>query len=150
MANKYQREPISAVIDELKAIVENHWSETDAPYTVDKLDPDWDAYYEMEAAGVLRLYTVRDNGNLVGYCSVILYKNIHCKNSTIATTDSLYISPSHRKSRAGYKLLRFVEADVKEQCDSFNVSMKSYLPFEDLLNTMGFSKTEIIYTKRLE
>ena len=56
------------------------------------LNPDWEQYALLDQAGILRVFTARDNKELVGYCVLVMIsKSIHHKDHTFASTDVIYM-----------------------------------------------------------
>jgi hypothetical protein len=52
----FQREAIEDVVDEIRPLLERHWQEV-AHYPDIPLIPNWQAYDQLQANGLLRIYT---------------------------------------------------------------------------------------------
>ena len=63
----YQVETVSEVIDEMETLNLLHWKEIATHKDIKKLNPDYDKYYTLESLGMLRIFTARYDGTLVGY-----------------------------------------------------------------------------------
>jgi len=71
---RYQQEFLSSVYIEIQALIELHWEQIALNKDEIKLNPDWDQYEAAEAQGVLKVFTARDEGVLVGYFVVLVSK----------------------------------------------------------------------------
>ena len=84
---KFQRQKAQDVFKEMIPLLEAHWQEI-AHYKDIPLDPDFDAYFRAEDAGMLRVFTARDeNDVLIGYAVFLIRFNIHYKSSKQALQD---------------------------------------------------------------
>ena len=115
-----------------------------------KLDPNWEEYGRLDAAGILRIFTARDNGKLVGYFVLMVSQSVHYKAHKFATNDILFVLPDSRAGATGYKLIKFAEDHCKNDGVSLlMVNTKVHLPFDSLMVGMGFDLIERIYSKFL-
>jgi GNAT superfamily N-acetyltransferase len=143
----YQRETMAQVLDEIKPLLVLHWEEIthfkDVP-----LDPDYTAYARAEQAGKLRIFTVRDDGVLIGY-GIFFIGNLHYKSTPIATQDILFIHPKYR-GRGG-RLIRY--CDEQLQADGIRIVMhhiKVAHNWSALLERFGYEEVDRIYARRIE
>jgi len=144
----YQRECLASVKQEMKPLLENHWSETEPNQDTIKLDPDWKEYATLDSCGILHIFTARNEGELVGYCVVMVSRSIHHKGHIFASTDVVYIKPEYRKSSAGSELIEFAEDYCKSSGASLmTINMKTEFPFDKLLLRLGFGLIERVYHK---
>lgn len=145
---KIQHESILSCKEDMKPLLDKHWAETEPNQDTIKLDPDWKHYSALDSAGILRIFTARNNGDLVGYCVVMISKSIHHKDHLFASTDVIYVKPEFRKSTLGADLLKFSEAHCKESGASLmTLNMKVDFPFDGLMQRMGFHLLERVYHK---
>ena len=89
----FQRERITDLWGELQPLAEAHLAETgnsDLP-----LKMSHEVYEAAQVAGCHRFYTARINGELVGYCSMILSHCVH-DGAAEAHEDGIYVVPFHR------------------------------------------------------
>jgi len=144
----YQRECLVSVKQEMKPLLEKHWSETEPNQDTIKLDPDWKEYATLDSCGILHIFTARNEGELVGYCVVMVSRSIHHKGHIFASTDVVYIKPEYRKSSAGSELIEFAEGYCKSSGSSLmTINMKTEFPFDKLLLRLGFDLIERVYHK---
>lgn len=145
---KYQQEFLETVIDDIKPLLEDHWEEIALNKDKIKLNPDWDCYAFLEQQGKLKIFTARDDGELLGYFVVIVGQNPHYKDHLFASNDVIYISPQHRKGFTGIKLIKFAEKCLKEDGVSvLAINTKVHQPFDKLMDFLKFRKIERVYSK---
>lgn len=146
----YQQESIASYRQEAEALLELHWEEIALNKHAIKLNPDWDAYYQLEDTGHLKIFTARSDGKLVGYFVVICRNHLHYKDDVFAFNDVLYLHKDYRKGLAGAKLMKFAEKCLKEDGISvLVVNTKRHKPFDILLSWLGYKHAENVYTKLL-
>ena len=146
----YQQEFLIHVIDYVKPLLQTDWQEIEHNKSIRPLDPDWDAYFDLEAKGVLRVYTVRDIRKLVGYFVVCIVPNLHCKGNTQAVADVIYLHPEYRQGFTGYKLFKFAEDCLREEgFSSLIVTTTEMNPIDPLIGRLGYKKIETKYEKVL-
>jgi GNAT superfamily N-acetyltransferase len=138
MTIKYQQEFLESCLDEAKVLLEKHWKEIALNKDKIKLNPDWEAYAELEAVGKLKIFTARD------------FTNTQPKDLSQGTLDLLFLSEEYRKGLTGVKLIKFAEGCLKSDGVSVmivNTSTKK--PFDVLMNRLGFNLIERVYSKYL-
>lgn len=141
-------ECLANVKQDIQPLLEKHWLETEPNQETILLNPDWEQYALLDSAGILHIFTARDNENLVGYLVMMLSKSIHHKDHLFATTDVIYVKPDYRKTHTGADLIKFAESHCKENGASLmTLNMKVEFPFDRLMTTMGFNLLERVYHK---
>lgn len=148
MTIKYQQEFLSTCRRSAEDLIKEHWQEIAVNKDKIKLNPDWDAYEELEAAGKLKIFTARDNGKLVGYFVVFINRHIHYKDHIYACNDILFLKEEYRKGMTGVKLIKFAEKYLKDDGVSvFVVNTKVHKPFDPIMDRLGFNLVERVYSK---
>ena len=141
-------ETVEQVLDEIKPLLAQHWEEI-ATYKDLPLDPDYEAYLRMAAAGRVRVFTARHEGVLIGY-GVFFLGNLHYKGSGIATQDILFILPQYRGTTVGYRLIKFCDDSLRaEGLQVTYQHVKISHDFSPVLSRLGYRPVEIIYARRL-
>lgn len=79
------------------------------------LDLDLDAYQRADFLGILRVYTVRDAGVLVGYGVYAVTYSWRHRTSLQATQDSLYLIPPLRGRTVGVRFMNFIESALRSE-----------------------------------
>jgi GNAT superfamily N-acetyltransferase len=150
MSITYQQEFLINIQKELELLLTDHWEDVAVNKDVIKLNPDWDAYHNLEDSGALKIFTVRVDEKLVGYFVVILRNHIHYKDHLYAFNDALFLKHEYRKGLTGAKLMKFAEKCLKEDGVSvLVVNTKRHKPFDGLLEWLGYSHVENVYSKYL-
>jgi len=141
---KYQVETVQECLIDMADLHEMHYAEISTHKELKKLKPDYDAYLELELNGNLRVMTVREDNNMIGYCVTFIQPHIHYIDCTYALNDILFIHPDHRGGTVGYRLIKEAIRDLKENTDAniLCIHMKVKYPFRNLLAKFGFQLTE--------
>jgi GNAT superfamily N-acetyltransferase len=146
----YRQESLISYKDDATLLLELHWEEIALNKDAIKLNPDWDTYFELEDKGILKIFTAREEGKLVGYFVVICRHHLHYKDHLFAFNDVLYLQKEYRKGFTGAKLMKFAEKCLKEDGISvLVVNTKRHKPFDILLSWLGYKHVENVYTKLL-
>lgn len=142
-----QREQIAYVLPELKPLLEMHWREVSA-YQDIPLQPHYEWYC---TSPVLRCFTVRDAGVLVGYAIFGVSKNKHYQTSLQAVQDIVFVAPEARGS-AGVRLLRFAEKELKNEGVQviYHHAKNAHPTLALVLHRMGYEPVEVVMAKRLD
>jgi len=142
----FKRESFNEVFKEMVPLLLKHRDEINLFNKT--LDPDIDTYLDWEEAGVSRLYTVRDQGELVGYGNFVLFTHNHHKTSLHATQDVLFIKKDKRGH--GLDFLKFCEAELKKDgVEVLHQCVPSCNDWGKVLEFKGYHKLETIYIKEL-
>lgn len=148
MSVTYQQEFMATVVPDMQSLLEQHWQEIAVNRDKIKLNPDWEAYADLESAGIARAFTARNGGILVGYFVVFCKQNIHYRDHVFAVNDVIYLHPDYRKGMTGVKLIKFAEKCLAEDGVSVLViNTKTHRPFDAVLEHLDFSLTERVYAK---
>lgn len=139
---------------EVKPLLLAHWAEI-AHYQDILLDPDWDAYRAVEAAGMLRIYTARTEGNpdaaLAGYCVFVVRKNLHYKQSLQASQDILFLHQGFRGHLFGYRFVKWCDHQLRaEGVQAVYQHVKAAHNFGPMLERIGYRLVDLIYSRRLD
>lgn len=137
------------------ALLVRHWREI-AHYQDIPLEVDYPVYEAAEAAGKLRIFTVRmvgdENsiaGELVGYSSYFVNSNPHYKSSIQAVQDVLFLAPEYRKAAIGRTLIAYADAQLAAEGVQVTYQhSKAALPIDALLKRQGYEFIERIWAKR--
>jgi GNAT superfamily N-acetyltransferase len=143
----YQRELVANVLGELKPLLERHYREI-AHYQDIPLDPDYGFYAD---APHIRMFTVRDEGKLIGYGLFHVSRNKHYMGSLQAVQDILFILPEYRGTVTGPRLIRYCDEQLRaEGCQVVYQHVKTAHNFGPLLERQGYELVDLIYAKRLD
>jgi GNAT superfamily N-acetyltransferase len=146
------RERIADVFAEIKPLLQAHWDEI-AHYPDIPLCPDYDRYVAAERNNVLRIFTARQGHTLIGYAIYVVQSALHYRFSLQAQQDVLYVCPSYRQGRTGWKLIAHADEQLKaEGCQLViqHIKAKPSLNFGPMLARMGYELMDEIWVKRLD
>jgi GNAT superfamily N-acetyltransferase len=147
---QYKQEFLLDVKDEVVLLIQDHFDEVYPARKVFELDMDWDLYSQLENLGLLKIFTARDDGSLVGYLFVVLSPNLHSKGSMLACDDGLYVAKSHRGKSVAKDLVCFTEHCLKEDgVKVFHIVGTTEKPIDSLVKRMGYVKVETKFQKVL-
>ena len=144
----FAEEQLQHVLEEMKPMLLEHWEEV-AMYK-DKIDfsPDYNKYFSMCDMGFIRLYTMRDNGKLVGYSLFFTMPHLHYSKDMFAVNDVVFVDPEYRLPFITPAFFNYVEEQLSRLGMSvITYHMKVYKPFEKLMNGLQYNFTEHLYTK---
>jgi len=145
---KYALECLPSIKQDILPLIEEHWELVALNKGAIKLNPDWKQYAALDASGILKIFTARDNGVLVGYFILVVNNSLHYKDHIFAVCDIIFVTPEARKGATGYKLLKYAENwCIENNVSLLNINTKVHLPFDKLLVKTGFNFIERIYSK---
>lgn len=148
----FQRESAKAVLSEITPLLEKHWDEI-AHFRDIPLNPDYETYFKMDDAGLLRVFTARDEATkeLIGYAIFFIKHNLHYKDSLQALQDVLFVDPTRRGSFSPRFVLwcdRQLKAEGVQvvfqhvKCATWNTI--------EFFQKLGYEKIDLILGKRLD
>jgi GNAT superfamily N-acetyltransferase len=136
-----QHEYLEDVLEEIKPVHQAHWAETEGYRHGIALDPDYEYMINAERTGRFMLFTVRNNGQLVGNCMMYLTQSTHTRK-WVAEEDTIFIDKDHRKGRVGIKLIQYVERVLADlSVTEIRVTVKTVNRVGDLLQALGYQHT---------
>lgn len=145
-----QVESFMAQLDELKPILPTHYEELALDKDDCPLDPRYDVYERMEAAGELLFVTLRQRGALIGYFIGFVHPGLHYQTVLTCHMDIFYVHPEHRGNGGGQILFAEVERELKRRgVTRWFVGAKLHLDASWLFERLGFRRIEVYYSKVL-
>lgn len=145
-------ERLKDAIEDAKPLLEEHWREI-AVYKDIPLEPDWGFYQMADNAGILRIYTVREERtrDMLGYAVFIVKAHAHYRGHKWALNDIVWLHPKYRQMNIGRALVREWERDLQALgVHVVHVNAKVQHPaLAYLLNEEGYAPVEAGYEKRL-
>lgn len=137
------------ILPELTKLIVNLFDEVDGAYGLE-LDPDWETYIEFQDDGELFLYTVRNDGELVGYAIYMLVPVLHHKGKVLAMPDSIYLLHEHRGGDVGRDLMLYIEKTIVTLgADYIAAVTKLEFDFGSMLKRNGYEEHERTFFKKL-
>lgn len=154
---KFAWEALATSQHDVAKLLNAHWREVDVFHDDAPLDPDWTRYAQLDQFGWLGIATVRIDGEMIGYMTLIIGPHLHHKAVKWATVDVMYLHPKYRKGWTGVRLIKFVEKGLRKlEVKVFWFSVKSHFTnergrtVEEVLKFLGFDYTEATYAKVLK
>lgn len=150
MGYQFARESYGEAVDDVRPLLREHWEEL-ATYADVPLDPDFESYRAVDAAGMLRAYTARVDGALVGYAIYFVRPHHHYRSTLWAISDIILIRRDHRNVGLGNGLFDFLENDLRA-CGvkaMYTMAKLAHPELSFLLESRGHAKNEVIHAKRL-
>jgi hypothetical protein len=145
---KYALERIKDVIDELEPLIQAHYKEI-AKYQDIPLKPDWKSYESLDELGLLRIFTLREEGELIGYAVFMVRPHLHYMTCLTAFQDILFIKSDKRGK--GLKFILWCDNQLKGMGINLIVQhVKSEHNFGPALERIGYELMDLIYTKRIK
>ena len=143
-----KQEFITQIQDEITPLLQEDWEEIGEDHL--PLNPDFESYGDLEANDLLKIFTARIEGKLVGYFVVIYVPSLQSKGKFLAINDTIFVSKAHRRKMIGPRLFRFAEKCVKQDgLDRLYVAITEKNDIGDNLKRMGYNKIESRYEKVL-
>lgn len=105
-------ERLADVWDEFEFLAMCHWAETDMARNGEVLNLDRNRY--LRYGDTYLLFTVRDEGKLVGQCGIYVTPSMHTQEM-IATEDALYFLPEARRGRRMLDFHKFFLEEMRKR-----------------------------------
>ena len=96
----FQQEFFSDCYGEAKELLNMHYEEIALNKDFIKLNPNIEQYEDAEKQGILKIFTARDEGKIVGYFAVLVNRSLHYQDHLYAHNDVIFLHPDHRKGFA--------------------------------------------------
>lgn len=135
--------------DELMPLLEASWETIKSSYPYSQLKPDFDMYLRLLDADMLKMFTARFDGALIGYALVLLTTHPHRADELVGTIDTIFVLPNFRSRGTADRLLHFVEHTLRmlSVCSIAIASRDDR--HERWLKFMGYQHVETILERRL-
>ena len=104
-----------ALIEEMKPLLKRNWWRSESHTHDFDLDPNFETYKRMDAAGKLLALFARLEGRLVGYIVYFVAPSTHHKTILAAHGDIIYVEDEPALARVAGELLERSEAMLREQ-----------------------------------
>ena len=145
----YHDEDGLAAVEELQQLLRQNYEELCVTKEFE-IEPDWDAYKRIAAAGMLRTVVCRVDGVAVGYAVFIIHPHLHYKSCKTAFEDVYFIDKAYRKGRVGIKLFQYAE-QVLKRCGVNRIIMHTKIHMDNsrLFEYLGYKLTDKLFTKML-
>jgi GNAT superfamily N-acetyltransferase len=145
---KVERESFEGNLDDLKAFFPLQWKETIYPDGKEQLNPNLEAYIEVEKNDSLIFLSLRSEEKLIGYFLGVKYQYPHSKDEYYILQDSIFIHPDYRGIGGGVKLIKKAEEVAKElRVSRILLCSRSHNDITKLFERLNYSLSEVYYSK---
>lgn len=146
----FHRENVETLLADGRTLFDAHAKE-DSTHPDIPLSLNEDQYHRMEALDLLRLYTVRTNGQLMGYAVVAVYHSLLFKTCKQGICEALYLDPSVRKGLTALKFLKHIKASLTDAgVQVLRLHARPESTFDTLLLNLGHRVTHLEFEIRLD
>lgn len=146
----FARERMQDILEELMPLHQSHWKETEEHRHGLELKPDYDKFIQHEQAGRCAVFTLREDGRLLGNFSLYLSRSMHTQ-TLMATEDTLFLLPEARKGRTAGRFIGYAERGLKQLgVREINVSVKLVNKALRYFQIIGYQHVSNGLTKVLE
>lgn len=141
-----------ACYEEAKPLLEMHWRELARNQDTIALEPDAFRYTQLCGSGNLLIVTARDAGELVGYVTFVIAKQLHYRSTLWAEGDIYWLRPDLRGKGHGEAMMAFAERELRERgVTVLHVRDKIAHPAAGRMwQRMGFEPIETVYERLLK
>jgi hypothetical protein len=143
------RESLLDVLDEIAPLIVAHWREVH-PYQDLAINPNLALYEVAEARGMLRIFTARHDGKLIGYSMFFVLETPQIQGVLQAKHELLYVAPSERGLFSLHFIARCDEMLRAEGVKVVQQEVRPKLDFSPVLERLGYEKTSATYSRRLD
>jgi hypothetical protein len=122
------------------------------------LDPDWNRYFDYERADILKIWTARADGSLIGYIELLLAPPLHSQANLCAYGQGFWLAPEWRDGLTGLRFIRSIEAPLRglkarmirmATNDLFAPDAAGESRVGVLFRRSGYQRVETVYQKEL-
>jgi GNAT superfamily N-acetyltransferase len=150
MKVEFTQEFLFMIESDLEALAKDHYSEVNHNPAVPAPKFDKELFRNLERMDMLRIFTAREQGDLVGYLVVVISPDFNVQGNSIPEELGFYIHKSYRAKGVGQSLLQFSEQCLKEDGHKTLVmSSTNKNPVDDFYKAMGYKEITRKYEKVL-
>lgn len=144
-----QIQRIDLVLKEITPLIQANYAEV-GHFQEFHLCVDMDRYRKCEAAGAFRMFTLRDDGVLIGYAGFWLTFAMHNSYQRRASHDCLYVKPEHRRADVVKAFITEVDRELKAMgMDLVSQIVPLTNDFGPFLEAMGYEAVATTYARKL-
>ena len=128
-----------------------HYAEVCTDRKLMALDPHWERYWELDAAGLLLTLIARVGAEVVGYSvNILVPQHLHYRSMPFVQNDLIFVRQEHRGRGIGVRLIRETEKVAKAlDYQAVMWHAKKDTPLESTLLRMGHHVQDVILMKAL-
>ena len=145
----FQVESVASWELECGELTFSHWQELGMDLDLE-IAPDFVKMSIIEANGMFKVITVREDGKMVGYLLAIINQHLHYRHApSMLMVDAYYVSPTCRTG-TGVRLIRYMERLAKELgAIKIYITCKVHKDHSKLFTAMGYRLSDFCFIKRI-
>lgn len=145
----FQKENIRTALNDIMKFLPFHHKEVKDELG---LDPNFEHYLQLEENGMIVVFTIRGEENLLfGYQVFVVSKHLHDRASLQAYQDILYVTPSLRGRGFGERFILWCDSQLADI--GVELVIQEVRPAKDFSSTLiraGYKHHGVLYAKRLD
>lgn len=146
----YTQEFLFAIEPDIEALAKQHYVEINHNPMLSVPKFDKEVFRNLERMDMLRIFTARESGELVGYLVVVISPDFNIQGNQIPEEVGFYVHKSYREKGVGNSLLNFSEQCLKDDGHKTLVmSSTNKNPVDDFYKSMGYKEITRKYEKVL-
>ena len=127
-----------------------HWKEIALYKNERPLNVNHASYFQLESQGRLAVFTVRSNGNLIGY-SMFTFGISNHYTIPVASNDAFYLHPQFRKGWTAVNFIKYCLKKLKQsKAKQVIWRTKSHQSFGPILERYGMKEDDVCYSMMLD
>ena len=135
---------------ELEPVLPLHYKELALNQDCIPLDINWERYHELEKAGVLHVFTARNDSELIGYIITLITPHLHYNSTIHGLEDIYYVKKEYRGNGIGYNFFQvYLEEMKRKRVKKLIVSTKGHQNHQKMFEALGFEVSDIVLVKVL-
>lgn len=134
---------------EMFPLWKEHYKEI-ALYKDIPLSPSFAVYDNAEKNGMLRIFTARNEGKLVGYEVFFIHPHPHYSLAIEAVQDILFLSHDMRRGSIGYRFLKWCDQQLESsKAQVIFRCISNMNDYSVLLERMGYRQHDVVFSRRI-
>jgi len=138
------------LIEECKPLFKAHYQEIEKFQDI-PLEPNYSQYKSARNQKILKIFTAREHGVVIGYSFFFVLNSPHYKNSRQAVQDLVFVYKHSRKGFVGIRFIKWCDKQLRK--DGVQVIFRQVTPqnnFGKILMRQGYQLHEALYAKRTD
>lgn len=141
---------VNGFLEEIKPILPLHWEELGLNHDLKPLLPNYDQYLQLEKIGRLHIFTMRANGELIGYNLSFLHNHLHYSSTYTALNDIYYVKKEYRKGGLGLQFFKDWETVMKDLgVKQLIQSTKMHSDNSKMFEYLGYTHSDQVFVKMI-
>lgn len=137
-------------LEEIKPILPLHWEELGLSHDLKPLDPLYDRYIQLEKQGCFHIFTMRADGELIGYNLSFLHYHLHYGSTYTALNDIYYVKKEYRRGGLGLAFFKDWELVMKDLgVKQLIQATKMHSDNSKMFEYLGYTHSDQVFVKMI-